>query len=155
MSIRIDVGEGTIAEAFSTFLGIPEFVHEGAASEFERRLSRASALVLIARAGDRAVGFKAGYDRYLDGSWYSWLGGVTPQFRGRGVARALLAAQEAWVRERGFRRIYVKTRNRYVDMRVLLARSGYQVVGCFPAASANDPATAIAESRILHVKDFT
>ena len=84
-------------------------------------------LILVAERSGRAVGFKAGYDRWLDGSYYSWLGGVLPDHRGAGVASALIDAQEAWCREHGYGSIRVKTRNRFVAMRVVLARNGYLV----------------------------
>jgi len=95
---------------------------------YQQRLGGAAALVLLACHGDAPVGFKAGYDRFRDGSWYSWMGGVLTPWRGRGVAQRLLEAQEAWVIERGYDTLYVKTRNRHKRMLAFLARNDYDVV---------------------------
>ena len=96
---------------------------------------------------DEVLGFKAGYDRYRDGSWYSWLGGVVPKVRGRDVAQSLLQAQELWVVSQGFNRIVVKTRNKFVGMRILLARNQYQIVGVETVEGE-----LADENRLLHVK---
>jgi len=152
------IREGTIDQAYAVYDRIPE-LEAGAIdrSEFTRRLGKPSALVLIGErtrsngvtAGEEdLIGFKAGYDRYQDGSWYSWLGGVVPSGRGSGLASALLRYQETWVRDAGYRRIYVKTRNRFVAMRLLLTRAGYQVV----AVEASDVDTSLDDLGLLMVK---
>jgi len=144
------IREGTLDEAFALYRRVPEFQSGDDRAEWDRRLAGPAALVLIAERDGHPVGFKVGYDRYRDGSWYSWLGAVEPGARGLGVARALLERQETWVRARGFRRIYVKTRNRYVAMRVLLARAGYAVV-TVDAPSAD---TSVDDLRLLLLKDL-
>jgi predicted GNAT superfamily acetyltransferase len=147
LSTRIE--SGTTRIAFEVYCAVPEFEPHAAidAAEFERRLSNDSALILIAYDDGAAAGFKVGYDRYRDGSWYSWLGGVVPAFRGRGIANALLEYQEAWARSAGYRRIYVKTRNRFGAMRAILASTGYQMV-----AVDLPPSETLADARLTHVK---
>ena len=147
MKTRIEVG--TPHAAFEVYRAVPEFEpHETVGlAEFETRLANDSALTLIAYDDGDAVAFKVGYDRYNDGSWYSWLGGVVPAFRGRGIANALLEFQESWARSAGYARIYVKTRNRFVAMRTMLARAGYQIVAVDRAA-----ATTLADARLTLVK---
>lgn len=105
----------------------PEFSGSGA-TELARRLGQQDALALVALAMDEPVGYKLGYQRWSDGSWYSWLGAVLPEHRGQGYAQRLLAEQESWVAARGYRSIRVKTRNRFVGMRILLARNGYELI---------------------------
>jgi GNAT superfamily N-acetyltransferase len=90
-------------------------------------------LALVYSADGHDLGFKLGYPE-SDDTFYSWLGGVSPQARGRGVAQALLEAQEARVRERGFSRLRVKSMNRFPAMLRLLVRNGYLVEGLTPAA---------------------
>lgn len=109
-------------------------------------LARDGTLFLASLDGQFA-GLKAGYDRYRDGNYYSWLGGVVPGCRRSGVAQALLDAQEAWVREAGYCGIYVKTRNRFVGMRILLARNGYEITG---VEAPSDESRA--EIRLMHYK---
>lgn len=146
----MQITQGSIADAFDAYRRIPEFAPhlKPDRDEFERRLTGAAALILVAVDAGDCVGFKLGYDRYRDGSFYSWLGGVVPDHRGRGVAGALLGEQEARVREAGYRRVYVKTRNRFTAMRVLLARSRYAIV-----AVDRDPASgAFDDLRLTLVK---
>lgn len=144
--LRIDHGDA--AEAYALAVQIPEFdAGDGGldAAEFERRLSGRNALVLLARLDGVPVGFKAGYDRYGDGSWYSWMGGVLPEARNHGLAVALLEAQEKWAMAAGFERIYVKTRNRHRDMLRLLVRQGYDILQI-------DARDDVAENRLLLCK---
>lgn len=112
------------------YCALPEFAGELIdQADFERALSFDSSLSLVAELNGRAVGFKVGFDRYGDGSFYSWLGGVDPEARRGGVAKALLDEQERLVVAGGFDRIYVKTRNRFVAMLTLLLGNGYGIVG--------------------------
>lgn len=130
MNSPATVREGTLAEAWTLYEQLPEFA--GGLLEqsvFEHRLSHAHAIVLIAERDGTPVGFKVGFDRYADGSFYSWLGGVVQDARREGVAQALLLEQEQRVVAAGFDRIYVKTRNRFVDMLKLLLENGYGIVG--------------------------
>jgi GNAT superfamily N-acetyltransferase len=150
MAVAWVIREGSVDEAWSIYRRIPEFSVDGDDRGFRARLETDSALVLVAEVAGRAVAFKVGYDRYRDGSWYSWLGGVFPEHREQGLAAALLAEQEVRVAARGYGAIHVKTRNRFVGMRVLLARSGYRIV----AVEAPAPDTPIAELRLVHVKSL-
>jgi ribosomal protein S18 acetylase RimI-like enzyme len=151
MTARIDIRAGTSAEAYALYGHIAEFQTGAAlpAAEFERRLGSPGALVLIAAIDGSDVGFKAGYDRYHDGSWYSWLGGVVTGARRMGVAQTLLTAQEAAIAARGYRCIYVKTRNRFAAMRILLVQAGYDVVAVTPARNG---APRRQDLRLVHVK---
>ena len=147
MKTRIE--SGTTRTAFEHYCAVPEFEPHATVDsvEFERRLTHDSASILIAYDDRAPVGFKVGYDRYRDGSWYSWLGGVLPAHRGHGIAQALLEHQETWVRSAGYRRIYVKTRNRFGAMRAMLASAGYQIVAVDLPLS-----TPLADARLTLVK---
>lgn len=126
----VRVREGSLSEGWAIYQQLPEFSGgQLSQSDFEHRLNNSSAIVLVAEADGQAVGFKAGYDRYADGSFYSWLGGVVSDARRDGVAQALLLEQERLVVVAGYDRIYVKTRNRFVGMLMLLLNNGYGVVG--------------------------
>lgn len=128
--MAITIRPGTVAEVYALYEQTPEFAQQAQAQEdVQQRLSGESAIVLVAERNNEAVGFKVGYDRYSDGSFYSWLGAVLPNARRKGVAGALLAEQERLVTAVGFDRVYVKTRNRYVAMLSLLLERGYVIVG--------------------------
>jgi GNAT superfamily N-acetyltransferase len=143
------IEQASIDAAYEAHRRIPEFA-SGAyeRAEFERRLGDKSALILVACIGATPVAFKVGYDRYHDGSWYSWLGGVEAGHRRTGIAAALIGRQEEWVRAAGYSRIVVRTNNRFVGMRVLLARSGYMNV----AVESPDAKTPLEELRLIHIK---
>ncbi len=119
----VTIRPGTIADAVALSEVIFDRPYNGA--EYERRLKHNTHLILIARREDRPVGFKVGYDRYHDGSFYSWLGGVIPEERNRGIGRKLMVEQEKWAKKQGFVRLKVKTRPKFAAMVHLLERSGF------------------------------
>jgi GNAT superfamily N-acetyltransferase len=152
MSNSFVIREGSIAEAYSVYEAIPEFAPTNRITrdEFETRLADTSRLILLASCNDSPVAFKAGYDRFQDGSWYSWLGGVLPSHRGLSLAQRLIESQEEWVRRHGYRRLFVKTRNRFHAMRALLARSGYLIV----SVEAPEISDALEDLRLMMVKEL-
>ncbi|MEE4361608.1 MAG: GNAT family N-acetyltransferase [Pseudomonadales bacterium] len=147
-ALDLRVRDGDAEDAWAVASRIGEFGGDAdryGRDVYLRRLAEPGSRVLIASVGDEPVGFKAGYDRYRDGSWYSWMGGVVAPWRGRGIAQALLDAQERWVRDQGYRVIYVKTRNRHKRMISFLAANDYDVLRV-------DEKAALAESRVLFCK---
>jgi GNAT superfamily N-acetyltransferase len=59
---------------------------------------------------------------------YSWIGGTRRDWRGQGHFRALSEESESWAIAQGFDQIVVKTKNRYYDMRAVLAQLQFNVV---------------------------
>ena len=59
---------------------------------------------------------------------YSWIGGTRRDWRGQGHFRALTEESEAWAMAAGFEEVVVKTKNRYYDMRAVLAQLHFNVV---------------------------
>ncbi|HSG90023.1 MAG TPA: GNAT family N-acetyltransferase [Pseudomonadales bacterium] len=148
---EIRIEEGSPRDAWNVAERIGEFGGDAdryGRQVYERRLTSPGALILIALADGEAIGFKAGYDRYRDGSWYSWMGGVVEPYRGRGIAQQLLLRQEQWVRDAGYGVLYVKTRNRHKRMIAFLAANDYDVLRV-------EEKSAVPESRILFCKRFT
>lgn len=95
------------------------------APEIAARLDRRSLAQVAVIDGDD-VGFKVGYAD-TPSRFYSWIGGVVPEHRGGGVARALLDSQHAWCAAQGFETIEVKTYNRFRGMLKMLIAAGYEV----------------------------
>ncbi len=106
---------------------LPEFQEPYSELEMEARLAGKRALSLGAFVENQLVGFKLGYER--DGQFYSWLGGVLPQFRRSGIGQALAAAQEAWALENGYASIMFKTRNRHKAMLIFALKNGFEITG--------------------------
>jgi len=111
----IHVREGTFQECVDLSSKIPEFDSPYKIEEYKKRCA-GKYLALIAEIDNQSVGFKIGYDRLNDGSFYSWMGGVLPKFRRMGVAYSLANFQEKWAVENGFSSILLKTRQKHDEM---------------------------------------
>ncbi len=125
--LGIQVEETTFEQIAELEALIPEFDVSYSAEEIQRRVAGRPSLALVARLEEQAVGYKLGYEARPD-RFYSWLGGVLPDHRRKGVARALLRRQEEWCKER-YPTIQVKSQNRYRGMMSFLLNEGYDVVG--------------------------
>ena len=66
---------------------------------------------------------------------YSWIGGTRRDWRGQGHFRALTEESEVWAMAQGFEEVVVKTKNRYYDMRAVLAQLHFNVVKYEPNAA--------------------
>jgi predicted GNAT superfamily acetyltransferase len=136
---------GSIEEVQELIRSIPEFNPVHQREDFEKRFKGNYHLILIAYWNSEKAGFKVGYNRYQDGSFYSWLGAVIPKFRRRRIAGSLAEAQEKWAQTNGYISIKVKTRNKFSAMLQFLINSGFRVVDIEKKA---DP----GENRILFEK---
>lgn len=85
-------------------------------------------LVSLAYAANTLVGFKIAH-RERRGRVRSWLGGVHPDYRRRGIARALMHAQHTWCRAEGFTTIRTVTTNSFRGMLILNIATGFEIVG--------------------------
>jgi GNAT superfamily N-acetyltransferase len=104
---------------------IPEFNHSLSLSEMNNKLANPY-LVTIAEAEGKLAGFKVGYVTGAS-EFYSWLGGVLPQYRSHGIAQKLLEFQENWAISAGLKTIRVKSMNRFPSMLRLLIKNGYKI----------------------------
>lgn len=77
---------------------------------------------------------------------YQWIGGTRRDWRGQGQFRALTEESEVWAMAAGFEEVVVKTKNRYYDMRAVLAQLQFNVVKHEPHA------TDSAESKVYFSK---
>ena len=145
--MKIDIRTGSIAEVVALSRQIPEFDTPHGEDEYRKRLTEKRYLILIAYMENQAAGFKVGYEKESDGSFYSWMGAVLPAYREAGVAKALALVQEDWAREQGYAKIRFKTRNRHKTMLLFGIKNGFQIV-------AIEPRDTIAEYRILLEKNL-
>lgn len=118
-------------EHLNTLVGLiealPEFDSRHDVDAMVSRLQSQPHLALLSFVEGELAGFKLGYG-LDDTTFYSWLGGVLPDFRKLGLAKAMLQAQETWASSKGYQTIEVKTQNRYGAMLTMLVTNGYQVV---------------------------
>ena len=110
-----------------------QFVHEavfdGAVLKREK-LIRKNLIALVAIEDDQVAGFKFGYEQE-DGAFYSWLGGVHPNFQRRGIAKALMDHQHNLVKELGYKLIRTYSRNEKMAMLLLNLQSGFHIISTF------------------------
>ena len=121
------ITHATQDEMVSLYHRIPEFSQPLDKAALRQRTGAAVSCALMAYVAGEAAGFKLGYALDED-NFYSWLGGVLPEYRREGVAQALLDAQEIWATENGYKSITVKTRNSFPGMPIMLVKNGYQLV---------------------------
>ena len=127
---------GTVDEAVDVSKQIPELVDPYLEEEYERRFIHTPHIILVAELeGGEIIGFKAGYEREKDGSFYSWMGGVRPEWRKEGLATALAHGMEAWARAQGYKALRFKTRNYLRNMLHFAISDGFNVIG-FEAADS-------------------
>lgn len=125
----LSIRQGTIEEIVRLSASIPEFKNPYTAAEYEQRLAGKNHLILIAVSKGKNIGFKAGYDRFDDGSFYSWMGGMLPGYREKGVYLQLTFQMELWAKENGYHSILLKTRNRLKPMIYFCLANGYHISG--------------------------
>jgi predicted GNAT superfamily acetyltransferase len=109
-------------------------IHEkifGSSQElFYEMKTKPNLLVLLAYDEDRIVGYKIGYERKAK-SFYSWIGGVDPNYRNRGIATELMKRQHEWCRRKGYQTVRTHTKNKWRDMLILNLRHGFDIIGTF------------------------
>jgi len=96
----------------------------------EELSARPKFLILVALDYDQVVGYKIGYqDRKA--RFYSWLGGVYPEYRGQGIASELMMRQHEWCKTQGYSVVRTQTKNTWRSMLILNLRHGFDVVGTY------------------------
>lgn len=129
ITMHIEI-KNVLPEAIEEISGlIPEFVNSYKADEYYKRINGKSSLLLMAWADGQPAGFKAGYDKFGDGSFYSWMGGVVPAYRKNKIASLLAMQQEQWAISKGYDSIIFKTRNRHKSMLLFAISNGFLITG--------------------------
>ena len=90
--------------------------------------NRGPLLLIVALAGRLVVGYKIGYER-KPGHFYSWLGCVAPESRGRGIATVLMRLQHDWCLREGYNTVSTQTYNRWREMLLLNIKHEFDIVG--------------------------
>ena len=87
-------------------------------------------LVIVANDGHKIVGYKIGYeiDKY---KFYSWLGGVDPMYRGKGIASALMDIQHKYIKNKGYKVVQTKSMNKWRGMLILNIKMGFNVINTY------------------------
>ena len=87
-------------------------------------------ITVLALHKDRIVGFKIGYS-YNDNTFYSWIGGVLPNYRRIGIAKSLATHQSEAAKNQGFTKLRTKSMNRFKPMMIFNLQQGFDIVKCY------------------------
>ena len=142
--MNLQIVSGDLKKAFSLSQQIGEFETPYSIDKYQKRL-KDSSLILTGEIEEKVVGFKVGYNRYNDGSFYSWMGGVLLDYRRKDVASELAVFQEKWAIDNGYKSIKLKTRNKHESMLAFAIEAGFQILNY-------EPNKDIGEVRILMEK---
>jgi GNAT superfamily N-acetyltransferase len=96
---------------------------------FHRRFrGRYNVLMLVARMGNKPVGFFLGFE-LKPTVFFAWFYGVLPEYRRQGVASQLMDAVHAWARQNDYESIRFECHNQHRPMLHLAIALGYDIVG--------------------------
>ncbi len=127
MNENISIKVTNFQAIFELSKKIPEFEAPYDLDVYERRLQDKFYLGLIAYWNNEAAGFKLGYEK--PEGFYSWMGGVLPNYRRKGIAKALAQFQEEHLFEQGFKKVFLKTRNQHKNMLIFALKNGFNISG--------------------------
>lgn len=118
---------------------------------FKSRISeKDDLLIALCYSKVNLVGFKIGY-RYNENTFYSWVGGVLPSMRKKGVARTLAALQEEKVREEGYLKLRTKSMNRFKPMMILNLKNGFDIIQVY--TNDGGQTKVVFEKKLAAVQD--
>ena len=121
----VEIREGRIHECIEISKAIPEFDNNYQKEEYERRIYGKYYLILIAELNKVPIGFKIGYAK--ENYFYSWLGGVLPIYRNKGIAKKLAMTQEKQVLKKEYFEVRFKTYNKYKPMLQFGLKNGFEI----------------------------
>jgi GNAT superfamily N-acetyltransferase len=126
MQKKIVIRQAPLQTVLDVHEKIPEFKGAGYdLNVFEDRLKGKSHLISVGFVEEVPAGYMMSYERWADGSIYCWLAGVDPEFRRHGVMTRLMAALGKWAKEKGYKKITIKTRNNRREMLAFLVKNGF------------------------------
>jgi GNAT superfamily N-acetyltransferase len=96
---------------------------------FKRLSHKKSPLLILARSADNTlIACKIGYE-YSDDVFYSWFGGVRPDYRKQGIAQSLMDIQHSWCKQHQFSIIRTKCQITNTIMYSLNVNNGFSIIG--------------------------
>ncbi len=125
MTDKIIIKEVPIEEVLKVNATIVEFDAPCQKKYFEKRYKDKEKIIIVAYINNQPAGYIVGYDEFEDGSFYCWMTGVNPNFRKKGVLKALMDYEDKWAKEKGYNKIKIKTRNNLREMLSYLLKYGF------------------------------
>ena len=122
------IHEAKLDDAVLVSLNIPEFDDPYEMPEYLKRLHGTTHHILTSYDDDHnPIAFKIGYQRDTNGSFYSWMGGVLPNYRRKGIANNLANQQDGWAKKNGYKSIKMQTRKKHKTMLALAISRRFQI----------------------------
>lgn len=116
----------SIEDAYQIHLQIPEFKDRVPLEKFQAQLATTSDQhIVIAYLSEKPIGYMVSYDRFKDGSIYCWMTGVTPEARGQGALKVMIADLIEWAKAKNFQELKIKTRNARREMLNFLVKNDF------------------------------
>lgn len=100
--------------------------------------SKSSLFGILVYDGDRPVAYKIGFEHSVS-IFYSWIGGVHPEYRRQSIARKLIRLQHEWCKKTGFEKVRTSSENEFREMLILNLREGFDIIGTYVSGRANGP----------------
>jgi GNAT superfamily N-acetyltransferase len=129
MQLTFEQLEGKEVLKHQGLLELYEEIFESSKDRFEPPVMK-NFRAWIVLSGDQAIGFKAGYELKPE-KYYSWLGGVHPEYRKKGIAGRLMELQHEWCQFNGYKTIQTKTKNKWKSMLILNLKHGFDIIGTY------------------------
>lgn len=116
-------------EVLTELLGLYNTLFEDAKLDFfkERIQTKEYLVIILCYDAKIPIGFKLGY-RYNEDTFYSWVGGVLPEYRQKGIAKKLMQLQHDCASKKGYEKVRTKSMNRFKPMMCLNLKSGFDIV---------------------------
>lgn len=109
---------------------VHQAVFEGDLLKEEKIKGKLNLGAVVAIVDGCVAGFKLGYEQ-SDGVFYSWLGGVHPQFQQRGIAMKCMIAQHDWCKQQGYTCVRTYGRNEKKAMLIVNIKAGFNITSTF------------------------
>jgi ribosomal protein S18 acetylase RimI-like enzyme len=135
---NIKIQEEPIEIAVKISATITEFDAIYDKSYYEDRYKNTTKLILVAYADDQPAGFMVSYDPNNDGLFYCWMVGVNPLYRRLGILNKMMNYLYDWCKNKGYKKIIIKTRNNRREMLAFLVKSGFNFIEVQPKPLVKD-----------------
>ncbi len=136
----IEIKEVDINEAIEVHKSVLEFNETEPNPEcFENRYKNKDKLIIVAYYNNIPIGYVIGYDKYEDEeSFYCWMAGVNNNYRRLGALKALMNYQIKWARDKGYKKLKIKTRNNRREMLSFLVKADFYFTSVEPKERIQD-----------------
>ena len=114
----------------SGLVALHQSIFETSDNLINKMVNKPEILIDIAVADSRIIGYKIGYELGPH-TFYSWLGGVDPDYRNQGIAAELMKRQHRTLKELGYTVVQTKTMNKWRSMLILNIKHGFDVMDTY------------------------